>query len=642
MAASDDSTVFSLLGDAAPGPTDPQPSAAPGGAQSSDDSAVFNLLGDQTPGPTAPHPGPAAPAGPSRLRGQALIPPPAPRPAGGHPGAPVAPSEDLSLPAVVHGAAENALPSIWNNLKQTVSPLMPQNWAQTGHGVMSLARGVGSKTGLLIPANAAQKAADEAPLDAVLNMYGTRYDLTHPGAPGGILQTLKHDPAAPISDAAAVASLLAGGEGIAAKVPGAVGDALSAASRVGKVAQYADPTAALAGTAGFLSRKAAPLTLGAMRHGVGGGLGAAAGAMVPIPHLGPYIGYGMGNYLANKMLPHAMPPIVGKIGGALSRIPGRVAPALTTFGGMQPDSSGGPPGEASPAGAPGSAAPAPAGSPDPGAGLDPRERFRAMYPHFASGMTDDQVNAIMQEPEFKGLYDAAPAGGSPGPAPGGPGSAAGGGDPGNVADVIRQAEGGGNQPVGYRPGGGSSARGAYQMIDGTYRANLRKYHPEIASGMSDNQIDAYRNSGPGWALNDTMGRQMVQDEMGQLQHEGLAPTADNVGALHMLGNTRLLHADPNTPIEQVTGAGQRAANAGVFRNVRTAGDYLAWMRRRNQMAEAQLRPAHAAGGQVIDMTERLLQRAEGAQKAAQASTKPLLGLSDATVAQALRVAQRGL
>jgi hypothetical protein len=53
------------------------------------------------------------------------------------------------------------------------------------------------------------------------------------------------------------------------------------------------------------------------------------------------------------------------------------------------------------------------------------------------------------------------------------------------------------------------------------------------------------------------------------------------------------------------------------------------------------RPERAAGGQVIDMTEHLMARAERAQKAAQASTKPLLGLSDDTVARALQVAQRG-
>ena len=54
------------------------------------------------------------------------------------------------------------------------------------------------------------------------------------------------------------------------------------------------------------------------------------------------------------------------------------------------------------------------------------------------------------------------------------------------------------------------------------------------------------------------------------------------------------------------------------------------------------RVGFAVGGEVSDMTERLLKRAEGAQKAAQASTKPLLGLSDTTVAQALRAAQRGI
>ena len=49
----------------------------------------------------------------------------------------------------------------------------------------------------------------------------------------------------------------------------------------------------------------------------------------------------------------------------------------------------------------------------------------------------------------------------------------------------------------------------------------------------------------------------------------------------------------------------------------------------------------AVGGEVGDMTEKLMQRAERAQRASQAATKPLLGLSDDTVARALQVAQRG-
>lgn len=54
------------------------------------------------------------------------------------------------------------------------------------------------------------------------------------------------------------------------------------------------------------------------------------------------------------------------------------------------------------------------------------------------------------------------------------------------------------------------------------------------------------------------------------------------------------------------------------------------------------RVGYAAGGEVVDLTQKLLKRAEGAQRAARASTKPILGLSDDVVAQALRVAQRGL
>jgi len=50
------------------------------------------------------------------------------------------------------------------------------------------------------------------------------------------------------------------------------------------------------------------------------------------------------------------------------------------------------------------------------------------------------------------------------------------------------------------------------------------------------------------------------------------------------------------------------------------------------------RRAHAAGGEVVDLTERLMRRAETAQKAAKTATKPMLGLSDDVVAKALKVA----
>ena len=36
------------------------------------------------------------------------------------------------LGAVAQGAMKNFFPSAWKNLKQTVEPLLPQNWSQTG------------------------------------------------------------------------------------------------------------------------------------------------------------------------------------------------------------------------------------------------------------------------------------------------------------------------------------------------------------------------------------------------------------------------------------------------------------------------------------------------------------------------------
>lgn len=573
---------------AGPGPTD-------GGDAKND--PVYQMLTGAPPDAPAPA-GPAAPAQPGAPRAKARLPPPTP---GAPPGGIVTAKEDLSPGAVLSGAWQNAGGSALNQITQTLKPLLDwQGDAQLAHTLFTDPGKVASAVG---------------------DVYGSRYDLAHPDREGGILQTFKHDPFAPLSDAAAVASLLTGGELLAPRLAGTAGDVAGIVGKVGRAGQYLDPAYGAAQAVG--KPVAAMLRHPDFAAGVGRNIGrvggAAAGLAIPVPgahlvtgmvgeHVGGELGAGVGR-IASKV---AATPFAQ---GAMRTAEGLI-PAGTVATGMAPMS---PQEQAQTPYGQGQAAPPAPGGPAGGGGGGPQ-----LDPRYA----DDPVYQMLM-------------GGSPGPGPGSPGSAVGAGDPGNVADVIRQAEGGSRQPVGYTPGGGSSARGAYQMIDGTYAANLRKYHPNIAAGMSPDQIKSFRNTDQGWALNETMGRQMVGDEMAQLQSQGIAPTADNVGTLHMLGSTRLLHADPSTPIEQVTTAGQRNANAKIFRNIRTAGDYLAWMHQRNATAASQMRPAHAAGGQVIDMTEKLLQRAGQAQKAAQASTKPLLGLSDDTVAQALRVAQRG-
>src|SRR5579862_5049916 len=412
MAASDDSTVFDLLGGGSPSAT-----AAPGSEPAAgDDSTVFNLLGGGDAGPQAP----AAPAGPPRLRGQALTPPPAPKAA--H--APAAAPDDLSLGAVAQGAMQNLLPSAWNNLKQTVEPFLPQNWQSDVQGVKAL-------------------ATDPKARAAVADMYKQRY-----GSVPGFLSTLKHDPFAIGSDVAALATIPAGGEGIAAKVPGVVGDALSAASKVGKAAQFADPAYAATRAAGKVAGaglKTATTPLG--RKVIGDVVGGAIGSHLPLPPgLGMLAGAKAGEAVAKMVLPKILPAKALPGVFATGRAAAGALPAVTAFSGTQPDGSSpaAPPGGGgSPPAAGGGSPPPDAGPPDPGPSADPRDRFRSMYAHFASGMTDDQVDALLQEPEFKGLYDAPPAAAAP-PTPssglqGAPMRAPRGAMFGHIADVATNA-----------------------------------------------------------------------------------------------------------------------------------------------------------------------------------------------------------
>ena len=591
---------------------------------------------------------------------------------------PGAPPEDLSLPTVLAGAKKNFAKSAMGNIASTVEALNPLNWGRAAHGLYDLGQGALSQAGIIDQGNPQAQAQHQAGLNALENMNWEHY-----GTVDNFLRTVRDDPATPISDAAAVASLLVGGEGIAARAPGAIEKGLLAAAvrapnaatqtallnagiagrmtaravnRVvapaAKVAQFADPTAAaltIARKAPGVISKIPGVGLATKAAGAvgGAGVGAALQHIIPIPGAG-VLG---GGYLGEKAAEGAMhlagnPKVRAAVGNTVGAV-ARAAPIAGAVGRTQPMTpaeQGMQSGIQQAFGGPGGGQGGPAAQAGPGA--QPGEPPPSTDP-------DDATLAQMAHDFGLGPAPAAAAAGPPQPSSGLQGAPP--AVPGPVHAVVRQAEGGYHQPVGYTPGGGSTARGAYQMTDGTYAANLRKYHPEIVAqiGNSPAAIRAFRNTQQGWALNEPMGQQMVSDEIDQLKRQGLDPTADAVGTLHMLGNTRLLHADPNTPIEQVTGADQRRANAGIFRNVHVVRDFLNWMHNRNQSAAAQLqqRSAYAAnggrieradGGNVVDMTEALMRRAEAHHKATQQDTKPLLSIPDETIAKALRVAQAGI
>jgi hypothetical protein len=244
MSASDDAAIADMENSAVAPPSQ-APSGGDGGGGGAVDPGVADMEnsavapgqeeqlppgGNVPPPPPAPRVRPAhAPGAPTRLRGE-QPPPPAPAAAPGKP----PPPEDLSALSVATGAVKNYLPSAANQLGQFIGALDPRNYPAEAEGIKQLATGAASKLGLLIPANAAQKAQDEASLNALGSMYVKRY-----GSLQNFKRTLKNDPAALQMDALAVLSIPAGGEGLAAEIPGTAGEILAGAARAARVGSEA-------------------------------------------------------------------------------------------------------------------------------------------------------------------------------------------------------------------------------------------------------------------------------------------------------------------------------------------------------------------------------------------------------------------
>jgi hypothetical protein len=281
-----------------------------------------------------------------------------------------------------------------------------------------------------------------------------------------------------------------------------------------------------------------------------------------------------------------------------------------------------------------------------------------MYSHFAAGMTDDQVDAALQTPELKGLFDAQAA--APTAAStlssglqGVPQGAPRGAMYGHIADIAGRA-GANADEIGtlqqiarVESGGNPNAASPSGRYHGLFQ------YPE----GGDPEADTVR------ALGD------LRHNEGKLQSLGVTPDAGALYVMHQQGaggGPALLTAAPGTKavdaisrfygsrrvalqaiahnigINYRTPEGEAQANAAA-QNM-TAADFVnLW---RNKLSGVPFadggRVGFQAGGQVIDMTERLMQRAERAQKDARTATRPLLELSDDTVAQALRTAQRGI
>jgi len=212
---------------------------------------------------------------------------------------------------------------------------------------------------------------------------------------------------------------------------------------------------------------------------------------------------------------------------------------------------------------------------------------------------------------------------------------------GDVGDAVMQTEGTGRNP-------NSSATGPGQFLTRTFVDSVKKYHPEVARGLNDQQIAALHGTPQGDALQADMSPKFDRDNAAGLQAQGINPTPGRIKLAHVLGPAgahRLLTApDDNAPAERYIDPRAVAANPSIFRG-KTVGEVEQWAENLMQQAA---RPQRASGGKVQDvrrheyLVSRLLNAAKDAKKQTDKTTEPLLNVPDEHIVKALDVAQRAI
>lgn len=213
---------------------------------------------------------------------------------------------------VASAAAHNFGPSLRRDIRQALQPVVdvfhPSAWPGYAQTAKQLAVGIGDKTAGWLGADQdpKKKAADEAAINAVGHYFAQRY-----GSVPALKQTLATDPAGALFDTSAALSIPAGGEGLAARLPGVVGKAAQVATKAARLgAEYTNPLA-LAGKTVSLPAKAliggvqGPLLV---RSGnLSARVQAAVQAAFPNGIIGP-------DELANPQFKAAVVQTMGKVG----------------------------------------------------------------------------------------------------------------------------------------------------------------------------------------------------------------------------------------------------------------------------------------------------------------------------------------
>lgn len=132
---------------------------------------------------------------------------------------------------------------------------------------------------------------------------------------------------------------------------------------------------------------------------------------------------------------------------------------------------------------------------------------------------------------------------------------------GSLADRIIGHESGGRtdakNPL-------SSATGLGQFIESTWLGLFRKYYPERAAELGREGILALRKDAQ---ISKDMVELYIKENAASLKAAGVAINDTNLYLAHFLGAggaAKVLKADPNTPVSQILGADQIAANKKVL------------------------------------------------------------------------------
>ena len=145
-------------------------------------------------------------------------------------------------------------------------------------------------------------------------------------------------------------------------------------------------------------------------------------------------------------------------------------------------------------------------------------------------------------------------------------------DLGEITKGIAGAEGTGKNPT-------SSAVNKYQFVDGTFIAQAKASFPELKT-KSDGEILALRGTVyNGQPIEEKMGPDHIKANADALGLAKLPVNGATVYLAHFLGvdgAIKLLQADPNTPIEQLTTAKARTANPSILKPGMTAQNIINW------------------------------------------------------------------